>query len=94
LNRIVREREEEIVVAVEWYLPQELAPVFFDKRIFLADTWEKERDLMGLLKRSGVKRILRVAPSSRRRDEALTVGWIKDELDFLSLEIQSLEPCP
>jgi len=91
LNRRVAEREEEVVVTVNWYLPQELAMVFFEKCLFLAQTPKEEDLLLDRLRSQGVRRVLRIGTSPRRRSDAITWARMQDEMGFLDLELQSLE---
>jgi len=91
LNQRVAERQEEVVVAVNWYFPQELGPVFFEKSVFLAQTPEREALLLDRLESQGVKRILRVGSHPRRRRDAVTWARMRDEMGFFDLELQSLE---
>jgi hypothetical protein len=89
VNRVVRERPEQVVIARGWYVPQELALVFNEKKMFLLGPDQKAGELLERLRASGVRSVLQIAgrPNSMPdRDGVL----FDDELNFIALKLQSI----
>ena len=91
LNRIVWERPEQAIVTRDWFLPQELAPVFFDKMVFLVQDQGQEKDLFELLRSKGISSCLFV--SSVRGPGGMLPGGeqVLDPLNFMSVSLRQVD---
>jgi len=90
VNRVVRERPEQVVIAQGWYVPQELALVFNEKKMFLLGPGQEAGELLKRLRSSGVGSVLRIA--GRRNSLPDRDGVLfNDELNFISLKLQSID---
>lgn len=89
-NQIVADRDEEVIIARGWFMPQELFRNFYGKQIFLLSKREPIQPLMSELARAGYTRALYVG---NRPCEAGTLRnrmILSDNLGFLEIELRPL----
>jgi hypothetical protein len=88
LEQAVRERPETVIVTDEWWVPQTLARVFFDKSIFYVATREGSRDLLERLTQRGIGEFLLVTADAGRAPEpgARVIG--DEGLGYFSLRLE------
>jgi hypothetical protein len=91
LNRAVAARPESVVVATQWSVPQEIAPVFYAKSIFLARSPGEFDRLLALLRAQGVQRILRIDAARGTSPPAANGLVLNDGLNFMSYRLAALE---
>jgi hypothetical protein len=70
LSEAVARHSETVVVTSSWFVPQELAPVFYSRKIFLARTADGMERLMAMLRSRGVSRVLCIDASRTGEREA------------------------
>ncbi len=90
VNRAVARRPEATVVAIGWFVPQELAHSFYTRKIFLVRRNEDLDPLLGRLREAGETRTLMV--TARPADRPATPGsmTIDDRLGFVAFDIRSV----
>ncbi len=94
LNRAVMERGENVVVATDWFIPQILAPVFYDKEIFLAPDRGGRDELMRELRREGVGRVLMIAASDAGIPDKVPRTMLDDGMKFMTLRLADITLAP
>lgn len=88
LNRIVAERPERVVVVNGWFLPQDLAPSFLSKTIFLAQRPEDFEGIATLLAGSKEDRALLITWPRGEASGDPNVISLDDGMGFVSVDIQ------
>ncbi|MBN1426238.1 hypothetical protein JXA88_16935 [Candidatus Fermentibacteria bacterium] len=94
LNRLVAERPEDVVAAVGWFLPQEIATVFYDKKVFLVKREDQLGYLLAFLRRHGVRDVLVVSAEPLRAGSSPATCLLTDVLNFISVRLVPLRLTP
>jgi hypothetical protein len=90
LNRTVAARPESSVIAVGWFLPQDLAHVFYAKKVFLARRPEDIDRLMALLRKAGEPRVLVLHGRTGPVPSGSAGQALDDGLGFISVTWRSV----
>jgi hypothetical protein len=91
VNHAVAAAAQEVVVASGWYMPQELAPNFFEKRIYLIRSPRQLHGLISELRRADEREILLVASPPMTEGEDSESRILEDgSLRFISVELRPL----
>lgn len=90
LNDYVAARHEGVVAAVGWFLPQEMATVFYDKEVFLVTGEAELRDLLAHLRRKEVRDVLVVSAKPLQIGPSQAVRTLTDGLNFISVHVLPL----
>jgi hypothetical protein len=87
LNEVILQRKENHIIAIGWFVPQELGISFTKKAIYLAKDNNDIDNLIRLLKEKGVDKILIVSAYKNINMPAHEKITMKDDLNFISLDI-------
>jgi hypothetical protein len=91
LQRIVASRPERVIVAQGWYVPQELARVFFDKPMFLTNSVSDRSLLLPRLRAAGYDEALLVSVPPTRGEDATDSQILSDgALHFMTVELRAI----
>ncbi|MGE4607231.1 MAG: hypothetical protein AAEJ52_10855 [Myxococcota bacterium] len=91
LQQIVADRPEEVIVAQGWYVPQELARVFFDKPIFSVTGAADRSRLLPRLRAAGYDDVLLVSvPPAREEGHADRQILSDGALRFMTVELRNI----
>ena len=93
LNETVAQRPEPVIIATEWYIPQELAFNFYSRPIFLVRNPRNLVPLFRKLQNNGFEQALVVSPSQAPKISPGEGQVLDDGLGFVSLRLQSV-PMP
>ena len=94
LNRVVAARPEPVVVARGWFVPQELSHCFYEKPLFLLGDLRQVDSLLAMLRRGGYKRMLYVGYPPSRGPAEQDREIFSDDLNFLAVEVRSIQLTP
>lgn len=91
LNRTVHAAPQTVIIAQGWFVPQDLAPNFFDKQIFLVPHPNAIDEILRRLGERGVSEVLSVAWTNETESDqpspfVLSDGW----LHFLAVEVRPM----
>jgi hypothetical protein len=87
LNTVILQRRENHIIAIGWFVPQELGISFTKKAIYLAKEKKDIDSLIRLLKEKGVDKILIVSAYKTKNIPAHEEITMHDGLNFISVEI-------
>jgi hypothetical protein len=87
LNTFILQRKEKHIMAIGWFVPQELGISFTKKAIYLVKERNDIDGLIRLFKEKGVDEILIVSAYKARNMPAYEKINRNDGLNFISLEI-------
>ena len=90
LNQMVSARPEKVIIASDWFIPQELGSTFYDKQIFLAKTRAKRALLLKHLQRQGVDRVLLVSARPLSNFNIQNKAKLNDVLNFIAIELGTM----
>jgi hypothetical protein len=91
LQQIVADRPERIIVAQGWYVPQELARVFFDKPILSVNSADDRERLLLKLRSAGYDEALLVSvPPTQGEDHSNSRILSDGALHFMTVELRNL----
>ncbi len=92
LQAMVSERPENVIIAQGWYVPQELARVFFDKPMFLVRNPSERRRLATALQAAGYDEALLVSVPPEKRAGGTNSQILRDGgLGFMTVELRHLD---
>ncbi len=91
LQRIVADRPEPAIVAQGWYVPQELARVFFDKPMFSVNSAADRARVLLKLRAAGYDDVLLVSvPPTRGEDHTGSRILSDGALHFMTVELRNI----
>jgi hypothetical protein len=90
LNHLVANSPEEVVVAIGWFVPQELGTNFYDKKIFLVKNTRELYSLFELLRSKGIHHIKLVSSQPLDIGTSENKQVLNDGLNFIFIELRSM----
>ena len=90
LNHLVARRPEQTVVALGWFLPQELSSNFFSKRMFLPPRQADVAQLLARLQAAGEREVLLVVSPPQREADLAEGILLEDSLNSISVALYPL----